>query len=97
MSNWYRATSALNRLREAGRTGMFKKMLTRLRTPLAKPCEWCGEKSVGLRTLRERTSSGWIAVKKIRACERHLSGPDDLPPAERIKLKGRGSWASWWR
>ena len=76
---------------------MFKMIANRMRNLRTKPCGWCGEKSVALRTVRERTADGWTASQEVRACERHLSGKYHLPPAERIKLKDRGAWASWWR
>ena len=76
---------------------MFKKIVARIRNLTSKPCGWCEEKSVGLRTVRKRTPDGWVTSQKVRACQRHLSGKDNLPPADKIKLLGSGAWASWWR
>ena len=82
---------------ETAGTEMFKKIVARIRNLTSKPCGWCEEKSVGLRTVRNRTPDGWVTSQKVRACQRHLSGRDNLPPAERTKLKNKGAWGSWWR
>ena len=76
---------------------MFRKVVNRIRNIMAPPCSWCSEKSVSTHTVTNRTADGWLTSREVRACKRHMNGGGQLRAAERIRVKGKGAWASWWR